>query len=100
MAEDREAATNYEEEYGVKAEFYEKFPVKVATKASTDKQCAICIKYYNVGCKVFFLPCQHHFHIECIMTWFKTNHVCPNCRYDLNQGQDGDDQEEEEKYDS
>ena len=48
MAEDR--AGNYEEEYGVKEKFYEKFPVKVATKASTDKQCAICLKYYNLGC--------------------------------------------------
>ena len=74
------------ERYGVKQNFYEKFPIKEATKDSTDKQCSVCIKYYKVGDKVFFLPCQHHFHIECIMPWFKTNHICPNCRYDLNEG--------------
>ena len=79
-----EERAEIEAQFGVKEKFYEKFPVKEATENSTDKQCSICLKYYQIGCKVFFLPCYHHFHIECIMPWFKNNHVCPNCRFDLN----------------
>lgn len=36
--------------FGVKRKFYEKFPIKVATKNSTDKQCSICIRNYKIGC--------------------------------------------------
>ena len=57
-----------------------------ATKESSEKMCAICIQKYQPGAKVFFLPCSHNFHIECVMPWFKTNDKCPNCRYDLNEG--------------
>ena len=47
IAEDR--YDEYAAVYGVKEKFYEKFPIKEATKESTDKQCAICIKYYKPG---------------------------------------------------
>ena len=72
--------------YGVRQEFYEKFPIMEAVKDSDTNMCAICIKHYSKGDKVFFLPCSHNFHIECIMPWFKTNNKCPTCRYDLNEG--------------
>ena len=73
--------------YGVQQKFYERFPIKEATEDSTEKTCAICLVNYKAGNKVFFLPCTHHFHIECIMPWFEKNHHCPNCRFDLNEGQ-------------
>ena len=66
------------------------FPVKMATKKSLDKQCAICCLNYQEGNKVFFLPCGHHFHVDCIMPWFNKSHKCPNCRYDLNEGEEMD----------
>ena len=67
----KEENEDYEELYGVKPEFYTRFPIKVATKDSGDAMCAICIKNYSAGCHVFFLPCKHNFHIECVMPWFK-----------------------------
>ena len=86
-SENSDYIANY---YGVKPEFYRKFPIMEATKVSDNNMCAICIKHYHRGCKVFFLPCKHNFHIECIMPWFKGNSVCPNCRFDLNGEEDGD----------
>ena len=58
-----EESQEWEQEFGVKREFYERFPIREATKDSTDKDCSICLKHYKPGCKVFFLPCKHHFHI-------------------------------------
>ncbi len=29
------------------------------------------------------LKCKHHFHINCIDTWFIENKQCPQCRYNL-----------------
>ena len=86
-----DAFPDCEAKWGVKKEFYERFPIKEATKNSTESQCAVCIQNYKVGDQVFFLPCKHHFHINCIMPWFKSNHVCPNCRYDLNEGENDSD---------
>ena len=74
------------DQYGVKNKFMKQFPIKVAQKNSVGKVCAICCNTYNEGSKVFFLPCGHHFHVDCIMPWFHKNHKCPTCRYDLNEG--------------
>ena len=68
-----------------------------AVKNSDTNMCAICIKHYKTGDKVFFLPCSHNFHIECIMPWFKTHSVCPNCRYDLNEGKPASDDDDGEE---
>ena len=67
------------------------FPIRTATQASVDKSCAICCNKYKEYEKVFFLPCTHHFHVECILPWFEKNHKCPTCRYDLNEGEAGAD---------
>ena len=67
------------------------FPVRIASKASTSKTCAICCLNYKEGNKVFFLPCSHHFHVECVLPWFTKSHKCPNCRYDLNEGEENQD---------
>ncbi|KAK9928403.1 hypothetical protein M0R45_025540 [Rubus argutus] len=29
------------------------------------------------------LPCSHYFHGDCIVKRLKTNHVCPQCRYQV-----------------
>ena len=63
----------------------------MATKKTLDKQCAICCLNYLEGNKVFFLPCSHHFHVECVLPWFTKSHKCPNCRYDLNEGDENQD---------
>ena len=78
------------DQYGVKNKYMTQFPIRVATKNSGTKVCAICCLNYNKGDKVFFLPCSHHFHIPCVLPWFNKNHKCPVCRFDLNQGEDAD----------
>lgn len=72
---------------GVKNDILKKIPIKTVTKTSTNSMCAICLKAYEKGQKVFFLPCKHNFHIECIKPWFEKNHICPNCRYNINDNQ-------------
>eukprot|EP00347_Sterkiella_histriomuscorum_P022856 403336896 len=46
--------------------------------------CSICIKNVAVDEQVYELICKHVFHEDCIDTWFKQSHLCPNCRKDLN----------------
>ena len=57
--------------YALKPKFYEKFPIMEATKESSEKMCSICLQHYKKGNQVFFLPCHHDFHIECVLPWFK-----------------------------
>lgn len=70
----------------MRKEVLEKIPIKTVQKREKDFACAICLKAYEAKTRVFFLPCKHHFHIECIKPWFEKNTVCPNCRFDMNAG--------------
>ena len=74
------------DQFGVKNKYMRQFPIRTASKKSVNRQCAICCNHYKEGCRVFFLPCSHHFHVECILPWFSKNHKCPYCKYDLNEG--------------
>ncbi len=73
------------EQRGVKQEHLNRIPIKTVHKVDPDRMCAICLKVYERGNKVFFLGCGHHFHIECLKPWFDKNHVCPTCRYNVNE---------------
>ena len=42
--------------------------------------CPICMLSKSNWC----LPCQHHFHHNCLQKWFKFNKSCPNCRKHFN----------------
>ena len=55
--------------------------------------CPICMCDLKEGDKFCCLPCGHHYHEECINTWFDRKNTCPNCRFPLltgNQTIDGD----------
>ena len=55
--------------------------------------CSICLDNCNDNestqgnnkkkCQLIQLPCLHEFHETCLLTHFKTNHICPLCRYPL-----------------
>ncbi|KAI4292253.1 hypothetical protein PAPHI01_1527 [Pancytospora philotis] len=46
--------------------------------------CTICFDDYVPGVKVKFLPCDHHFHAECIDEWFNVKDSCPLCKKHIN----------------
>ena len=83
---DEQEYQQIQDHYGVKNKYMQQFPIKIAQKQSKEKVCAICCNPYELGSKVFFLPCSHHYHVDCVLPWFNKNHKCPTCRYDLNQG--------------
>lgn len=35
------------------------------------------------------LPCAHHYHVDCIIHWLETSHLCPLCRYALPTVEEG-----------
>ncbi|KAK9925294.1 hypothetical protein M0R45_033622 [Rubus argutus] len=36
------------------------------------------------------LPCAHHYHVDCIIHWLETSHLCPLCRYALPTVEEGE----------
>eukprot|EP01051_Picozoa_sp_SAG22_P038054 SAG22_NODE_19315_length_276_cov_0.581921_1_plen_46_part_01 len=42
----------------------------------------ICLEEYTPNDWVKMLPCQHKFHEDCILRWFKDHVLCPMCRFD------------------
>ncbi|OQR96433.1 hypothetical protein THRCLA_07292 [Thraustotheca clavata] len=49
--------------------------------------CAICLEDQSSSKDYTFeLPCGHHFHQNCILEWFDTQHTCPMCRMEASSG--------------
>lgn len=47
-------------------------------------RCTICFDDYKIGNRIKFLPCNHHFHLECIDEWFNVKDSCPLCKKNVN----------------
>lgn len=47
-------------------------------------KCSICLNHFSKDETITYLPCLHYYHHSCIMKWFKDNHTCPICKFDLN----------------
>lgn len=81
--------------------------------------CSICLTEFDESnAAALQLPCNHNFHKDCIIPWFKTSSTCPMCRHQLGEGRqillpvqeqdeenqneddDGFDDEEDEEFDS
>lgn len=44
-------------------------------------ECAVCMEELQLGAKILRLPvCQHYFHADCLMNWFRLQNWCPVCR--------------------
>ena len=52
----------------------------VSSLETTETTCSICQMDYGDKDRCIQLPCGHHFHPNCIMTWFSENDTCPLCR--------------------
>jgi DNA repair exonuclease SbcCD ATPase subunit len=55
----------------------------VKDKFSEDK-CIICQYEYKVDEQLIILPCNHNFHLECIIEWLKKEKTCPFCKSEIN----------------
>ncbi|PIN12166.1 hypothetical protein CDL12_15225 [Handroanthus impetiginosus] len=50
------------------------------------QECCICLSGYEDGTELHALPCNHHFHLTCIVKWLKMNATCPLCKYNIVKG--------------
>lgn len=58
-----------------------------------DANCAICLSHYEAKERIRYLPCNHHFHSECVDQWLLKNKTCPFCKREI-------DEKKEERKDS
>ncbi|QCD86818.1 E3 ubiquitin-protein ligase [Vigna unguiculata] len=69
---------NHMSEEAIISTFLKKCTVMVGSE-----DCCICLEELNINAECYTMPCQHVFHLPCILTWLKTSNVCPLCRYSL-----------------
>ncbi|GAM23517.1 hypothetical protein SAMD00019534_066920 [Acytostelium subglobosum LB1] len=46
-------------------------------------ECSICLSGFEVGERLKTLPCQHHYHSDCIDNWLIIKGMCPVCKSDV-----------------
>ena len=49
-----------------------------------DEHCAICLNDFKPGDQVYFLPCIHFYHVNCLRGWVKKGKICPRCKLKFN----------------
>lgn len=58
-------------------------------KEKISEDCAICLYSLEEGQQARRLPCFHLFHKECSDKWLMANNICPLCRLEIGNQQDG-----------
>ena len=48
-----------------------------------ENSCGVCKDEFIVGEECLLMPCNHHFHGNCLLPWLKERNSCPICRYEL-----------------
>lgn len=48
-----------------------------------ENSCAVCKEEFTIGEECMLMPCNHHFHGDCLIPWLKERNSCPVCRYEL-----------------
>jgi len=46
-------------------------------------ECYICLQDFGASQEIRRTSCGHHFHTDCLATWFRMASSCPTCRCDL-----------------
>lgn len=68
--------------YQISLEDGDIYPI-ILNYSKPDDQCLICLGNYKEKNNVYFLPCAHHFHVDCLSKWFsgKLEKFCPACKF-------------------
>ena len=48
-----------------------------------ENTCAVCKDEFIIGQECLLMPCQHHFHKDCLLPWLNERNSCPVCRFEL-----------------
>jgi len=48
-----------------------------------ENTCPVCKDEFIINEECILMPCQHHFHKDCLLPWLKERNSCPICRYEL-----------------
>ncbi|PRQ26595.1 putative transcription factor C2H2 family [Rosa chinensis] len=57
---------------------YKLSPIYQSKNSIIDK-CVVCQYEYEDGEALAALPCEHHYHLECISNWLQIKKCCPIC---------------------
>jgi len=49
-----------------------------------EEDCAVCLLPMKKGDEIRVLPCNHHYHSECIDLWLRRRSHCPMCKIEIN----------------
>lgn len=60
-------------------------PPKEHVVQPEDAECCICVSPYDDGAELRGLPCNHHFHLDCIEKWLQINATCPLCKFSITE---------------
>lgn len=62
-----------------------KYNPEDTTIPEEDATCAICLSSYELKERIRYLPCNHHFHSECVDKWLLKNKSCPFCKREIDE---------------
>ena len=48
-----------------------------------ENSCPVCKDEFVINEECLLMPCEHHFHKDCLIPWLKERNSCPVCRYEL-----------------
>ena len=60
-----------------------KITEKKLKEFGVENTCPVCKDEFNVNDECLLMPCNHHFHCDCLLPWLKERNSCPVCRYEL-----------------
>ena len=48
-----------------------------------ENSCPVCKDEFVINEECLLMPCEHHFHKNCLIPWLKERNSCPVCRFEL-----------------
>ncbi|WCJ37289.1 RING/U-box superfamily protein [Euphorbia peplus] len=57
--------------------------MKMVEVEGGEEECRICLEGMEEGGFGMSMPCDHVFHVDCILKWLQKSHSCPLCRFEM-----------------